>query len=101
MKAVILTSPGAPEQLQLVHVADPIVQQPTEMLVQLKAAGVNPIDTKLRQRGTFYPDRGPAILGCDGAGIVTAVGTGVTKFARVRISPTGANPNFAAMCPVD
>jgi NADPH2:quinone reductase len=49
-------------------------------LVRLKAAGVNPIDTKLRKRGTFYPDKMPAILGCDGAGVVEAVGTAVKRF---------------------
>jgi NADPH:quinone reductase len=80
MKAILMTAPCAPEVLQLARVPDPILQQTTEMLVQLKAAGVNPIDTKLRQRGTFYPDRMPAILGCDGAGIVTAVGSAVTRF---------------------
>jgi NADPH2:quinone reductase len=48
--------------------------------VQLRAAGVNPIDTKLRARGVFYPDGLPAILGCDGAGIVTDTGPGVSRF---------------------
>jgi NADPH2:quinone reductase len=48
--------------------------------VRLKAAGVNPIDTKLRARGTYYPERMPAILGCDGAGVVEAVGNGVSRF---------------------
>ncbi len=59
---------------------EPTLQQDTELLVRLKAAGVNPIDTKLRQRGTFFPDRLPAILGCDGAGIVEAVGAAVHQF---------------------
>ena len=48
--------------------------------MRILAAGVNPIDTKLRQRGTFYPEQMPAILGCDGAGIVEAVGNDVQKF---------------------
>jgi len=48
--------------------------------VQLKAAGINPVDTKLRSRGVFFPDALPAILGCDGAGIITAVGDEVTRF---------------------
>ncbi|MGH2415729.1 MAG: zinc-dependent alcohol dehydrogenase family protein, partial [Microcystaceae cyanobacterium] len=33
-----------------------------------------------RKRGTFYPDKMPAILGCDGAGVVEAVSAGVQKF---------------------
>jgi NADPH2:quinone reductase len=41
---------------------------------------VNPVDTKLRQRGTYYPERLPTILGCDGAGVVEAVGAEVTRF---------------------
>lgn len=75
-----MSAPGSPEVLQLGQVPDPVIQQPSEMLVRLKAAGINPIDTKVRSRGTFYPDRMPAILGCDGAGIVEAVGAGVTRF---------------------
>jgi NADPH2:quinone reductase len=80
MKAVVITAPGEPEVLQLQEVPDPKLHKETEILVRLHAAGVNPIDTKLRQRGTFYPDQMPAILGCDGAGVVEAVGTNVQKF---------------------
>lgn len=80
MRAVLMTQAGTPEVLQLRDVPQPTLQQDTELLVRLKAAGVNPIDTKLRQRGTFYPDRMPAILGCDGAGVVEAVGSAVTRF---------------------
>lgn len=80
MKAVLMTSPGAPNVLALAEVAPPRLQADTELLIRLKAAGINPIDTKLRSRGTFYPDQMPAILGCDGAGIVEAVGSAVQKF---------------------
>ncbi|WP_066424833.1 zinc-dependent alcohol dehydrogenase family protein [Anabaena sp. 4-3] len=80
MKAVLMTAPGSPEVLQLREVPKPSILSNTEVLVRLIAAGVNPIDTKLRQRGTFYPEQMPAILGCDGAGIVEAVGAGVQKF---------------------
>jgi len=80
MKAVIMTAPGSPEVLQLREIPNPLPPGNTELLVRLKAAGVNPIDTKLRKRGTFYPDQMPAILGCDGAGVVEAVGSAVTRF---------------------
>lgn len=80
MKAVLMNAPGEPDVLQLQDVPQPTVQNDTEILVRLHAAGVNPIDTKLRQRGTFYPDQMPAILGCDGAGVVEAVGAGVQRF---------------------
>jgi NADPH:quinone reductase len=79
VKAVVMNAPGNPEVLQIQDVPKPSLGN-TELLVKLKAAGINPIDTKLRKRGTFYPDKMPAILGCDGAGIVEAVGGGVTKF---------------------
>ncbi|MBW4577682.1 MAG: zinc-dependent alcohol dehydrogenase family protein [Aphanothece sp. CMT-3BRIN-NPC111] len=80
MKAVLMTAAGNPEVLQLQEVPDPTIQKDTEILVRLHAAGINPIDTKLRSRGTFYPDQMPAILGCDGAGVVEAVGSGVQRF---------------------
>lgn len=80
MKVVLMTGAGDPDVLQLQEVANPAPPSNTELLIRLKAAGINPIDTKLRQRGTFYPDKMPAILGCDGAGIVEAVGAGVENF---------------------
>jgi NADPH:quinone reductase len=80
MKAVLMTAAGEPEVLQLQEVPDPMIHTYTEILVRLHAAGVNPIDTKLRKRGTFYPDQMPAILGCDGAGVVEAVGANVQRF---------------------
>jgi len=80
VKAVLMTAAGGPDVLKMDQVPDPTIQGKTEILVRLRAAGVNPIDTKLRQRGTFYPDRMPAILGCDGAGVVEAVGSAVRKF---------------------
>lgn len=82
MKAVLMTAPGNPEVLQLQEVPDPKIEQDTQILVRLQAAGVNPIDTKLRRRGTFYPNKMPAILGCDGAGVVEAVGSHVQRFRR-------------------
>jgi NADPH2:quinone reductase len=80
MKAILMTAAGDPNVLQLADMQEPTIQSPTEMLVRLKAAGINPIDTKLRSHGTFQPDYLPSILGCDGAGIVAAIGADVTKF---------------------
>jgi NADPH2:quinone reductase len=80
MRAVVMHRPGDPEVLRLAELPDPVLQSPTELLIRIKSAGVNPIDTKLRQRGTFYPEAMPAVLGCDGAGVVEAVGRAVTKF---------------------
>ncbi len=81
MQAILMTAPGpASEVLQAAEVPTPEITRPTQIRVQLKAAGVNPIDTKLRSRGLLYPDALPAILGCDGAGIVTDCGSEVTRF---------------------
>ena len=76
-----MTQAGPPEVLQLVDTMEPRPTRPADIKVQLKAAGVNPVDTKLRSRGVFYPDALPAILGCDGAGIVTETGAAVKRFA--------------------
>lgn len=79
MKAVLMTAAGNPEVLQLQEVPKPTPGN-TELLVRLVAAGINPLDTKLRSRSTFYSEQMPAILGCDGAGIVEAIGADVQRF---------------------
>jgi NADPH2:quinone reductase len=80
MKAIVMIAAGEPDVLQLQEVPMPQIRGEREVLVRLMAAGVNPIDTKIRARGTFYPERGAAILGCDGAGIIEAIGAGVQEF---------------------
>jgi NADPH2:quinone reductase len=80
MKAIVMHSAGSPEVLQLEEISEPKIDRTDRVLIELKAAGINPIDTKLRSRGTFYPDEMPAVLGCDGAGIVKEVGKDVQKF---------------------
>ncbi|UCG23580.1 MAG: zinc-dependent alcohol dehydrogenase family protein [Chloroflexota bacterium] len=80
MKAVMLTGAGGTDVLKVMEVPDPVIKAPKDVLVRLHAAGLNPVDYKLRRKGGFYPNRLPLILGCDGAGVVEAVGTEVTKF---------------------
>ena len=80
MKAILMTAPGEPEVLQLSELPTPALPGANHLRVQLKAAGINPIDTKIRKTAMFHPDKLPAILGCDGAGIVEAVGDAVTRF---------------------
>jgi len=77
MKAIHMTDSGGPEVLQLVELPDPEAGA-GEVKVRLRAAGVNPVDTKLRSRGVLFEHALPAILGCDGAGTVEQVGSGVT-----------------------
>jgi len=78
MKAVQMHAVGGSEVLQLLEVAEPEISAADQIKVQLKAAGINPLDAKIRSRGVFYDDGLPAIPGCDGAGVVTEVGSGVT-----------------------
>ncbi|WP_373536000.1 zinc-dependent alcohol dehydrogenase family protein [Microcoleus sp.] len=80
MKAIVFETPGSASVLRLQDIPAPTIQTETEVLVRLRAAGVNPIDTKLRSRGTFYPEKTPHVLGCDGAGIVESVGAAVQSF---------------------
>lgn len=80
MKAVLMTGPGAPEVLSTGDIDPPQLEGEQDLLVRLKAAGVNPVDTKVRQRGVFRQEPGPHVLGCDGAGVVEQVGSGVSRF---------------------
>ncbi|MFZ5594057.1 MAG: zinc-dependent alcohol dehydrogenase family protein [Pseudomonadota bacterium] len=80
MKAIMMTAVGGPGVLQLRKIEKPALRRDSDLLIRLKAAGVNPVDTKLRGRGTYYPGRLPAILGCDGAGIVEASGPAAQRF---------------------
>jgi NADPH:quinone reductase len=79
MKAILMKAPGSPDVLMLADVAKPELTDPCAVLVRLCAAGVNPIDTKVRKANAYYPDQLPSILGCDGAGIVEAIGSSVTR----------------------
>ncbi len=76
-----MTAAGGPEVLQEQQLSKPEITDPTHMLVRLKAAGINPVDTKLRKGGLLMPGTLPAILGCDGAGVVEAVGSSVSGFS--------------------
>jgi len=79
MRAMMMAAPGDPDVLVAADVDKPVCGG-HDVLVRVMAAGVNPIDTKLRGNGLYFPDSMPAILGCDGAGIVESVGADVTRF---------------------
>jgi NADPH2:quinone reductase len=80
MQAVVMSRTGGPEVLAVQSLPVPELPGPRHVRVRLHAAGINPVDTKLRANGTYYPDKQPTILGCDGAGVVEAVGDKVTRF---------------------
>lgn len=81
MKAIIAKRPGGAEVLEPAEVETPAITRPDQVLIRLRAAGVNPIDFKMRQALDRFPVTLPAILGCDGAGVVEAVGVKVGRFA--------------------
>lgn len=75
MKAVRQDELGGPEVLRLVDVERP-EPGPTEVLVRVKAAGVNPTDWKLRANPGWV-GKPPFVLGWDVSGVVEQVGPGV------------------------
>jgi len=81
MQSIEMTATGSADVLRLnTQASEPQIERSTQIKVRLEAAGVNPIDTKVRTRGLFYSAEPPAILGCDGAGEVVAVGAQVDRF---------------------
>lgn len=81
MKAFILDRYGSQSTLRAAEIADPEVRD-DDVLVQIHAAGVNVLDSKLRA-GEFkliLPYRVPFVLGHDLAGVVVRVGAHVKQF---------------------
>ncbi len=79
MKAIRVSQFGGPEVLKLVEVPD-LTPAPNQVLVTMKAVGVNPIENYVRT-GTYASKPNlPYTPGADGAGIVRSVGTLVTRF---------------------
>ena len=53
---------------------------PGELLVKLISSALNPLDWKLQETAYFFVESFPAVVGEEAAGIVEAVGEGVTDF---------------------
>jgi NADPH:quinone reductase-like Zn-dependent oxidoreductase len=83
MKAVVLSGYGGPEVLKYQDVPRPEPKE-DEILVRVLAAGVNPVDSYVRQG--MVAKRGmenrPAVIGYDIAGVVEKTGTNVTRFKK-------------------
>ncbi|WP_406447624.1 NADP-dependent oxidoreductase [Streptomyces sp. NBC_00876] len=82
-KAYVFTRNGGPEAEALVD-RDTPVPGPGELLVAVRAAGVNPVDWKLRAgytRPGSEPLPFPTVFGSEAAGVVVATGPGVGTFA--------------------
>jgi NADPH:quinone reductase len=81
MKAIRIEQFGGPEVLQL---AETPIPQPTvgQILVRLRSAGINPVDTYIRAGTYTVKPTLPYTPGSDGAGVVQAVGEQVTAFKQ-------------------
>ena len=81
MQSIVMTAVGSADVLKFQDSDEPEIIHATDIKVKLLAAGVNPVDTKVRSNGLFYENAlPPAILGCDGAGEVVAIGSAVSRF---------------------
>ncbi|MEW4569957.1 NAD(P)-dependent alcohol dehydrogenase [Tautonia sp. JC769] len=107
MKAAVIDGYGGPDRLQIREVKRPELE-PGTIRVRVRAAGVNPVDWKIRSgmlRGILRPTF-PLILGGDLAGEVEALGEGVTRFrvgdpvfgmADLRKAQAGSYAEFAVI----
>ena len=81
MKAFIVDRYGGPERVRAGETTEPEVGE-NDVLIQIHAAGVNPLDSKIRN-GEFkqiMPYRLPLILGNEAAGVVVRIGSRVRRF---------------------
>src|SRR6184192_246753 len=81
MKAIRVHKFGGPEVLQLDDVPDP-KPGPGQVVVRVRAAGVNPVDTYIRSGSYAMLPTLPYVPGNDCAGVIETVGQGVTRFKR-------------------
>lgn len=99
MKAIQFAATGGPEVLEVVDIPTPVAG-PGQVLVRQQAIGVNFIDTY--HRSGLYPVKLPSRIGMEGAGLVEAVGDGVTRFKvgdliAYASGPLGAYAQFHAV----
>lgn len=106
MKAAIITTTGAPEVIQWAEMPVPGVDN-SQVLVRTEAVAVNPIDTYIRSGIVKAALPKPYIIGCDIAGVVEAVGSGVERI-KVGDRVWGSNQglagrqgSFAELCAID
>lgn len=79
MRAIVQEAFGGPEVLTVTETAQPELA-PTEVLVRVKAVGINPADTSIRTGAWPLFGDPPFVLGWDISGTVEEVGPGVTRF---------------------
>ncbi len=93
MRAIRFETTGGPEVLQTVEIETP-TPGPGQILIRHQAIGINFIETY--QRSGLYPVKLPAIPGGEAAGVVEAIGDGVTRFkVGDRVATTNAGGSYA------
>ncbi|MCA9237784.1 MAG: NADPH:quinone reductase [Planctomycetales bacterium] len=106
MRAAYINQPGPVENIIVGELPDP-QPGPGQALVRVTYAAVNPIDTYVRSGAVAMELPVPFVVGCDLAGVVEAVGPGVTDLApgtRVWCSNQGLlgrQGTFAELCAID
>src|SRR3954463_10832342 len=82
MRAIAVNEWGGADKLELLDDLEPPPVAPDGVLLRVRAAGVNPVDYKIREGGMAkaFPVHFPVILGWDAAGVVEEVGAAVTWF---------------------
>lgn len=96
MKAVVATRPGGLDVLKMVTLPDP-VPAAGEAVVRLATVGVNFIDIYFRT-GLYKAAESPILLGHEGAGVVEAVGAGVTAVKPGdRVAYAGPRGSYAEL----
>jgi alcohol dehydrogenase len=105
MKAALIDRYGSNDLVKVADIGVPVMG-PTDLLVQVHAAGVNPLDAKTRdgKLKTLLKYRFPLVLGNDLSGVVCGVGAEVTRFkkgdavyARLDTDRIGAFAEFAVV----
>ncbi len=107
MNAIAIQEFGGRDKLQLMDLPIPDVG-PNDVLIRIKAAGVNPVDWKIREGflREVLPHEFPIILGWDAAGVVEKVGSEVTHYqpgdqvyayARLPLVHHGAYAEYIAL----
>ncbi|MCI0704745.1 MAG: NADPH:quinone reductase [Planctomycetia bacterium] len=81
MKAAFFETTGTPDVIRVGEIPMP-EPKAGEIRVKILAASINPIDTYIRSGAASMPLPKPAITGTDFAGVVDAVGQGVTRFKK-------------------
>jgi NADPH:quinone reductase len=103
-RAIVYTEFGSPDVLHQIEIPDPVPVR-AEAIVRIEAAGVNPIDGKLRRAERPSPPiTEPRPVGFDGAGVIEALADDVEGFAvgdRVAIRDTMGTYSSLLAVPVE